>query len=80
MGPAVPSIESVLRTHERELLSHPHVTTVGIGHEEGREVILVFVRQEAFEGDPSGRGSVPVSLEGFDVVVRPELLIGGAGN
>jgi hypothetical protein len=70
------SIESALREHERELLSLPHVTGVGIGHLEGKEVILVLVKPDAHESGPAV-SSIPKTIGGFEVVVQPELQIGG---
>ena len=70
------SIQATLKSHESQLLSVPGVTGVGIGHMSGREVILVFVRSEP-EGAPSDlRRGIPDSLDGFEVVVQPELRIG----
>jgi hypothetical protein len=74
------SIESVLRAHEQELLAHPHVRSVGIGHDEGKEVILVFVSPEGLEADADGSSAIPQRLDGFDLVVRPALQIGGTGG
>jgi hypothetical protein len=74
------SIESVLRAHEQELLALPYVRSVGIGDVEGKEVILVFVSPEGFEADPGGTSTIPRRLGEFDVVVRPELQIGGIGG
>jgi hypothetical protein len=71
------SIESVLRAHERELLDLPNVTNVGIGHEGGREVILVLVSPAGIEAVSDGTTTIPNMLESFDVVVRPQLQIGG---
>ena len=72
------SIQATLKSHERELLSLPGVTGVGIGHMSGREVILVFAKSEP-EGPPSDLPQgIPDSLDGFEVVVQPELRIGGS--
>lgn len=69
------SIESVLRAHEQELLALPYVRSGGIGYDDGKEVILVFVNPDGFEADPGGTRTIPRRLGDFDVVVRPELQI-----
>ena len=71
------SIETTLRDHEKELLALPGVTSVGIGHEAGKEVILVFVRTNDAVGVVD-EDAVPTSLDGYDVAVRPAMRIGGA--
>jgi hypothetical protein len=74
------SIETVLRAHESELLALPGVTSVGIGDEQGKEVILLFVSRQRVDAAAAGQGGIPATLEGYEVVVRPELLIGGTGS
>jgi hypothetical protein len=68
------SIQATLKAHERRLLALPNVTGVGIGQVEGREVILAFVKDPG--GEPAARAAVPRTLDGFEVVVQPELRLG----
>jgi len=71
-------IEAVVKAHERALLSAPDVTAVGVGFEGAEPVILVFVRAGLPEaGRPEG---IPETLEGYRVVIKPELLVGGSGR
>lgn len=72
------SIEYALKSHERELLSLPHVKSVGIGHVEDKDVILVFVDLTDPGSGEAASQAVPSTLEGYEVVIRPELQIGGS--
>jgi hypothetical protein len=72
-------IEAVVKSHERELLSHPDVTAVGIGFEGHEPVILVFVGAIPAETDRNAPGLIPATLDGYRVVIEPELRVGGPG-
>ena len=69
------SAAEVLRRHEAELRRMPGVTGVGLGEDaEGREVIVIFVR-EGVEDLDAIRARVPVVLDGFGIDVRPEIRV-----
>jgi len=73
-------IEAVVKAHERALLSAPDVTAVGVGFEGAEPVILVFVRAGLPEADRPAAEGIPETLEGYRVVIKPELLVGGSGR
>lgn len=73
-------IEAVVKAHERALLSLPAVTAVGAGFDAAEPVILVFVRAGPPEADRPAVEGIPETLEGYRVVIRPELLVGGPGG
>jgi hypothetical protein len=65
----------VLRRHEAELRRLPDVSAVGLSTEEdGREVIVVFVRQGIEDLDVV-RDLVPAELEGYRTEIRPEIRV-----
>ena len=72
------TIEYALKAHERELLALPNVRSVGIGHVADKDVILVFVDLTNTGSAEVASQAVPTNLEGYEVVVRPELQIGGS--
>ncbi len=44
----------------------PNVTGVGIGEKDGKEVILVFVRQKMPESELQSRDIIPKKLNGYE--------------
>lgn len=68
-------IEATLQAHQRELLAIPVVTAVGIGHDDNKEMIIVFVRPDAL-ATPDSLNRIPEQLDGYPVAVRPQLQIG----
>jgi hypothetical protein len=69
------SAAEVLRRHEAALRRMPGVAGVGLGEDaEGREVIVIFVR-EGVEDLDAIRARVPAVLDGFSTDVRPEIRV-----
>ncbi len=65
----------VLRRHEAELRRLPDVSGVGLGEDaEGKEVIVVFVRQGVEDLDAM-RARVPEELDGYRTEIRPEIRV-----
>lgn len=54
------------------------MTSVGIGYVEDKDVILVFVDLTDPGLEEAASHAVPATIEGYEVVVRPELQIGGS--
>ena len=70
-----PSAADVLRRYEAELRGLPDVTGVGLGEDaEGREVIVVFVREGVDDLDEV-RARVPEVVDGYGIDVRPEIRV-----
>ncbi|HNX40324.1 MAG TPA: hypothetical protein PKK11_07035 [Methanothrix sp.] len=70
------SIEEAIKKHQDRLLSNPNVSRLGVGEEEGEEVILVFVKKSGKVSDIDLRESIPRMIDGFRTVVRKELKLG----
>ena len=65
----------VLRRREAELRRLPDVSGVGLGEDaEGKEVIVVFVRQGVEDLDAM-RARVPEELDGYRTEIRPEIRV-----
>jgi hypothetical protein len=64
------SIDAVKRKYEGQLMDLPNVIGVGIGEEEGKEVIKVFVKQKVPQAALRPEEIVPKSLEGFGTSVE----------
>ena len=64
------SINAVKMRYERQLMDLPNVIGVGIGEEEGKEVIKVFVKQKVPESALRPEEVVPKHLEGFETSVE----------
>jgi hypothetical protein len=69
-------IETVLLRHEARLLRLPNVTGTGIGDKDGKEVIIVFVRQKVPESSLQPSDVIPKNLDGYQTVVRQEIRVG----
>lgn len=61
-----PTITEVLKKHQHEIMSIPGVVGVGIGAENGNQVLKVLVKQKT----PELMQQVPTELEGFKVIVE----------
>jgi hypothetical protein len=70
------SIEDALKKNEAMLTSFPNVTGVGLGEKNGREVIIVFVKQKIPESQLNKSAVIPRRIEGFDTDVRLEIRVG----
>lgn len=70
------NIEGALKKHEAMLMRLPHVTGVGIGEKNGKEVIIVFVKKKVPESQLEKSAVIPKHLEGFKIDVRLEIKIG----
>lgn len=70
------SIEEAIKKHQDRLLSNPNVSRLGVGEEEGEEVILVFVKKSGNLSDIDLRESIPRMIDEFRTVVRKELKLG----
>ena len=70
------NIEEAFKKYENYLKSLPNVTSVGIGVVEGKEVLIVFVRQK--EGDTLLHltEEIPQSLDNVQIVIREEVRVG----
>lgn len=64
------SINDVRMKYEEQLMNLPNVTGVGEGMKEGKEVIIVFVKQKVPEAVLRPEETVPKLLEGFEVDVE----------
>jgi hypothetical protein len=64
------SINNVRTKYEEQLMNLPNVTGVGVGEKEGKEVIIVFVKQKVPETALRPEEIVPQRLEGFEVAVQ----------
>jgi hypothetical protein len=69
-------IETVLLRHEARLLRLPYVTGAGIGNKDGKEVIIVFVRQKVPESSLHPSDVIPKNLDGYQTDVRQEIRVG----
>jgi hypothetical protein len=58
------SINDVRTKYEKQLMNLPNVTGVGQGEKEGKEVIIVFVKQKVPEAALRPEEIVPQRLEG----------------
>lgn len=69
------SIETTLRKYEPQLLQLPHVTGVGIGETDGKQVILVFVDQKLPESTLRPDEIVPKTLDGYKTQVEAAIRV-----
>jgi len=70
------NIEAALKKHEAMLIRLPNVTGVGIGEKNGKEVIIVFVKEKVPESLLKKSAVIPKHLEGFETDVRLEIKVG----
>jgi hypothetical protein len=70
------NIEIALKKHEAALMGLPNVTGVGLGEADGKEVIVVFVKQKVPESQLGESAVVPKRLDGFETDVRSEIRVG----
>lgn len=63
-------IKTVKTRHEEWLMRLPNVMGVGIGQQEGKEVIKVFVTHKIPESSLRNEDIIPETLEGFEVDVE----------
>ncbi len=75
-GVTAMNIEDAIRKHQESLSRLPNVVGVGVGERNGREVILVFVRQKVPESRLSPEERIPRRLEGHPTDVEVELKVG----
>jgi hypothetical protein len=69
------SIEAVMRRHEAQLMRLPNVSGIGIGERNGKEVVVVFVRQKVEESVLRKQDLIPETLEGYETDVRTEISV-----
>lgn len=69
-------IEDVLRKYQYQLRQHPEVTGVGIGEKDGKQVIIVFFKDQVPELKNSFQDRISGELDGYEVVLKPEIRIG----
>jgi hypothetical protein len=70
------AIEDVIRRHEARLLGLPNVTSVGIRDLGDRRVVVVFVSRKVPESELGAEEVIPRELDGFQVMVEPEIRVG----
>jgi hypothetical protein len=70
------NIEAALKKHETMLMGLPNVTGVGLGEKDGKEVIIVFVKQKVPKSQLEQSTVIPKRLEGFETDVRLEIKVG----
>jgi hypothetical protein len=70
------TIERALEKHRQRLLRLSNVVGTGIGEQDGKQVILVFVRQKLPESELPPAEIVPPTLEGYKTAVQPEVRVG----
>jgi len=64
------SIEDTRKKHEEQLMQLPNVTGVGIGKEEGKDVIKVFVTHKVPESELEPQEIVPKKLDEWETDVE----------
>jgi hypothetical protein len=69
------SIELVMRKYEPQLMQLPHVTGVGIGEKDGKEVIIVFVEKKLPETALSPEDVIPKMLDGYPTDVQAAIKV-----
>jgi hypothetical protein len=69
------NIESVLRKYEEQLMQLPNVTGVGIGEQNQKEVIIVFVRQKLSPSELQPTEVIPKALDGYKTDVQLEIRV-----
>jgi hypothetical protein len=69
------SIEAVMRRHEAQLMRLPNVSGIGIGERNGKEVIVVFVRQKVEESVLRKQDLIPEMVEGYETDVRTAISV-----
>ena len=69
-------IEEILKKHENELMNLPNVISVGLGEKNGKEVIIVFVKEKIPELRLDKSAVIPKMIEGFETDVRKEIRVG----
>ena len=63
-------ITTAMRSHEERILRLANVTGIGIGEENGRPVIKVFVSRKLPEGELAQEQIVPKALDGYPTDVE----------
>jgi hypothetical protein len=69
------TIEDALRKHEERLRRLPNVTSVGVGEDQGEQVILVFVDKKVPESELRPEEVVPTELDGYRTAVRTRISV-----
>jgi hypothetical protein len=59
---STPNIERVTKKHEAQLLQLPNVEGIGVGEQEGKPVIKVFVQQKVPEASLQPQEVIPKTL------------------
>jgi hypothetical protein len=64
-----------MRKYEPQLMQLPHVTGVGIGEKDGKEVIIVFVEKKLPETALSPEDVIPKMLDGYPTDVQAAIKV-----
>lgn len=70
------NIEDIYKKYESALMRMKNVTGVGVGEKNGKEVIIVFVREKVPESDLQRSDVIPKKLDGVETDVRIEIRVG----
>ena len=71
------NIAEVMRENEKQLMELPNVVHVGLGFDNGNEIILVFVSQKLPENELTLEEIIPKQIKGFKTKVELEIKVGG---